>query len=84
MQAATVITPSVRWLETASHMVKLETGLILEGSRKGNKAKPAVKIAPIIARLVPVKLRPAFDFDAPTMRTKAPIIATIGASILTG
>lgn len=84
MPAATVITPKVRWLDTASHIVKLELGLILDGSKNGNSAKPAVKIAPTIIKLVPVKLKPAFAFEAAIIAMIAPNIARNGATLVIG
>lgn len=84
MPAATVITPKVRWLETASHIVKLELGLMLDGSKNGNSAKPAVKIAPTIIKLVPVKLKLAFVFDDAKTAMIAPNIARIGATLVIG
>ena len=84
MPAATVITPKVRWLDTASHIVKLELGSILDGSKNGNSAKPAVKIAPTIIKLVPVKLKPAFVFEDPKAAMMAPNIARTGATLVIG
>ena len=44
--------PKVFLLETASHMVKLLTGSVLEGIINGNIEKPAVKIIPAMAMMV--------------------------------
>lgn len=84
IHAATVITVSVFLLETASHIVKLTVGLRLDGIKNGNNAKPAVKIAPIIARLVPKKLKPALALPAAGITISAPKIATTGATIVIG
>ena len=84
MHAATVITVKVFWLETASHMVKLATGLMLEGIRNGNRAKPAVKIAPITAKDEPKKLKPALALDAANTTMMPPKIPATGASIVIG
>ena len=84
MDATTVITVSVVLLETASHMVKLTVGLILEGIRNGNNAKPAVKIEPVTANVEPVKLKPALSLPAAKIMMIPPKIATIGASIVIG
>lgn len=84
MQAATVITVSVFLLDTASHIVKLATGLMLEGIRNGNNAKPAVKIAPITMNDVPRKLNPAFAFAADAITIRLPKIAITGAIMVIG
>ena len=65
-------------------MVKLDVGSILDGNKNGNNEKPAVKIAPTIMRLVPVKLVAALCFAALIMTSKAPRIAAIGAAIVIG
>ena len=84
IQAATVITPKVRWLDTASHIVKLEFGLTLDGNKNGKRANPAVKIAPTIIKLVPAKLKPAFALDAVKSAISAPKIARTGATLVIG
>ena len=84
IQAATVITVSVFLLDTASHMVKLATGLMLEGIRNGNNAKPAVKIAPMTMSDVPRKLKPALAFAAAAITIRLPRIAMIGAIMVIG
>ena len=84
MHAATVITPKVRWLDTASHIVKLEFGLTLDGNKNGKSANPAVKIAPTIIKLVPAKLKPALAFDAVKKAIIAPKIASTGATFVIG
>ena len=84
MPAATVITLREFLLATASHMVKLAIGLMLEGIRNGNKAKPAVKIAPTIMSEVPIKLKPAFPLLAEAITIKLPKIAITGAMIVIG
>ena len=40
----------VRWLETASHTVRLLCGLLLEGMMNGNSEKPAVSTMPATDR----------------------------------
>ena len=84
MQAATVITVNVFLLDTASHIVRLTVGLMLEGMRKGNNAKPAVKIAPITAKLEPKKLMPALFLPAANTTIKPPKRPIIGAIIVIG
>ena len=84
MQAATVITPNVLWLETASHIVKLEVGSMLDGSKNGNNAKPAVRIAPIILKLVPIKLNPALFERPPSTVIKPPKMPITGAIMVIG
>ena len=84
IHAATVMTVKVFLLETASHMVKLATGLMLDGIRNGNNAKPAVRIAPIIMSEVPVKLKPALPLAAEAITIKLPKIAIIGAIMVIG
>ena len=84
MQAATVITVSEFLLATASHIVKLTVGLVLEGMRNGNNEKPAVKIAPVTASEVPRKLKPALALPAAAITINAPKIAIIGAIIVIG
>ena len=82
--ATTVITVRVFLLDTASHMVKLTVGLMLDGIRNGNRAKPAVNIEPVTAKVEPVKLSPALFFAAAKIMSNAPKIAEIGASMVTG
>ena len=41
--------PSVRWLETLSHTVRLAAGMELDGMTKGNIDAPAVPITPSTA-----------------------------------
>ncbi len=65
-------------------MVKLDVGSILDGSKNGNSAKPEVKIAPTILKLVPVKLKPALPEPPPTIVSKPPKIAMTGAAIVIG
>ena len=65
-------------------MVKLTVGLRLDGIKNGNNAKPAVKIAPTTARLVPKKLKPAFALPAAGITISAPKIARTGAIIVIG
>ena len=77
IHAATVITVNVVLLETASHMVKLTVGLMLDGIRNGNSAKPAVKIEPVTAKVEPVKLRPALFLPAAKTISNPPKIAAI-------
>jgi hypothetical protein len=48
-------------------MVKLTVGLMLDGIKNGNSAKPAVKIEPVTAKLEPVKLTPALFLPAPML-----------------
>ena len=84
MQAATVITVRVFLLDTASHIVRLATGLVLEGIKNGNNAKPAVKIAPTIASEEPKKLKPAFALDEARTRITPPKTPMIGAIIVIG
>ena len=84
MQAATVITVSVFLLETASHIVKLETASMLDGIKNGNNAKPAVKIAPMMHSDVPRKLKPALPLPAAAITISAPRIAAIGAIMVIG
>ena len=52
MVAAINITFNVIWLDTASHIVKLIFGLLIEGITNGNIALPAVIITPISIVLV--------------------------------
>ena len=82
--ATTVITVSVFLLETASHMVRLTDGLMLDGIRNGNNAKPAVNIDPVTAKVDPVKLSPALFLPAANTISNPPKIAAIGASIVIG
>ena len=84
IHAATVMTVKVFLLETASHMVKLTVGFKLDGIKNGNKAKPAVKIAPVTAKDEPVKVMPALDLDAPNIIIYPPIVAIIGAIMVIG
>lgn len=84
IEATTVMTVSVFLLETASHIVKLTVGSILDGMRNGNSAKPAVKIDPVTASVEPVKLHPALFFPAANTMMMPPKIAEIGASIVSG
>ena len=49
------IIPKVFLLETASHIVKLLTGLVLEGMMNGNIENPAVRMMPAIAVLLLTK-----------------------------
>ena len=84
IQAATVITVKVFLLDTASHIVRLATGLMLEGIRKGNRAKPAVRMAPMTARDEPRKLKPALFLPAAKTMIKPPKIPAIGAAIVIG
>ncbi|MNJ81072.1 hypothetical protein D3C77_797100 [compost metagenome] len=57
---------------------------MLDGSKNGNSAKPAVKIAPTIIKLVPVKLKPAFAFEDAKIAMIAPKIARTGATLVIG
>ena len=82
--ATTGITVRVFLLDTASHMVKLTVGLMLDGIRNGNRAKPAVNIEPVTAKVEPVKLSPALFFVAAKIMSSAPNTAAIGASMVTG
>ena len=50
MQAAKSMMPSERWLEELSQIVKLESGIVLDGMMNGNRLAPAVLITPITAR----------------------------------
>ena len=84
MQAATVITVKVFLLDTASHIVRLTVGLMLEGIRNGNNANPAVKIAPITAKLEPRKLTPALFLPAANTTIKPPSRPIIGAIMVIG
>lgn len=79
-----VITVKVIWLDTASHIVKLETGSVLDGIRNGNNAKPAVKIAPTIARVEPKNVNPALILPAEPITISEPRIAIIGAIMVIG
>ena len=65
-------------------MVKLDVGSMLDGNKNGNNAKPAVRIAPTIIKLVPVKLAAALYLPALMMTNSAPKIAAIGAAIVIG
>src|SRR5512142_3018669 len=73
---------SVRWLDTASHTVRLERGSIDEGITNGNIANPAVKITPAIARLLDANASHGRFENAITPR--APAKAAIGASVIHG
>ena len=50
MSVAQNMMPSVRWLETASHTVRLAPGTVEEGITKGNIDTPAVPITPTMAQ----------------------------------
>ena len=84
IHAAIVITVNVVLLDTASHMVKLATGLRLDGIKNGNNAKPAVKIAPITAKDEPVKLKPALFLPAARTIKIPPKMPIIGAIMVIG
>ena len=51
MTVAQNMMPSVRWLETASHTVRLAPGTVEEGITKGNIDTPAVPITPTMAKV---------------------------------
>ena len=38
--------PSVKWLDTLSHTVRLADGMVLDGMMKGNMEPPAVPMTP--------------------------------------
>ena len=58
-------------------MVKLTVGLMLDGIKNGNSAKPAVKMEPVTAKVEPVKLTPALFLPAPKIIRIAPKIADV-------
>ena len=76
--------PKVFLLETASHMVKLLTGSVLEGIINGNIEKPAVKIIPAIAMLLNKNALRSF-LNLAFNRDKAiPAKPAVGANIIHG
>ena len=76
--------PSVLWLETASHMVKLDAKSMLDGIRNGNRAKPAVQIVPLMAKDEPKKANAERLMVAAKSANTAPIMPTMGAMRITG
>ena len=76
--------PSVFLLETASHMVKLLTGFVLEGMMNGNIEKPAVKIMPAMAMLLNVNAVRSFLKRALNSAKAMPVKPAIGANIIHG
>lgn len=76
--------PKVLWLETASHMVKLDAESMLDGMRNGNSANPAVHSAPVMAKDEPKKAKAERLLLAAKSAKTPPAIPTIGAMRVSG
>ena len=78
------IIPNVFLLETASHIVKLLIGSVLDGMMNGNIENPAVKIMPAIATLLNIKAVRSFLSHALNNAKAIPTNPAIGADIIQG
>src|SRR5258706_5549667 len=75
---------SVRWLETASHAVRLLAGCDEEGIRNGNIEKPAVSMTPVTLQPVATKAGTVRSDVASHAPIAAAPIPTAGARIVHG
>src|SRR5690349_18638261 len=74
----------VRWLDTASHTVRLEAACVDDGMMNGNIAKPAVKITPAFANALRTKDSRGGPLRASAATPSAPPNASPGASHIHG
>ncbi|KAG1164950.1 hypothetical protein G6F35_019008 [Rhizopus arrhizus] len=74
----------VRWLDEASHTVRLEVGWLEDGSRNGKIAKPTVRMMPAIAAPEAMKARPPRRARSSTALASSPARPSSGARIVAG
>lgn len=78
------MTFNVKWLEVASHTVKLASGMVVLGIKKGNIEMPAVKMTPAINNALLTNAIPAFPLFEKNAQAKPATIPKIGAIIVNG
>ena len=80
MSVAQNMMPSVRWLETLSHTVKLACHCVLDGMMNGNKLTPAVPITPVVASDEAMKALSVWPLRISNTASSAPSTPSAGSS----
>jgi hypothetical protein len=75
---------SVRWLDTASHAVRLLAGWLTDGMMNGNIDRPAVRMTPTTARALAASVTSGMRAAAVANTPSAPTNPAIGAAIIQG
>lgn len=78
------ITFKVKWLDVASHTVRLASGMVMLGIKNGNIENPAVKITPAINKALDTNAIPGLPFLEKKAQANPPKIPSTGAIIIRG
>ena len=72
--------PSVKWLDTLSHTVRLAPGMVLEGMMNGNIDAPAVPMTPTSDRAEQINASSVRRKRSCTIASSAPITPMTGSA----
>ena len=78
------MTFNVKWLDVASHTVKLASGMVALGIKNGNIEIPAVKMTPAINNALLTNAIPAFPLLEKNAQANPATIPKTGAIMVRG